>query len=118
MAANQPPNIPILTDVIAAREHNAESRLSPAPAEPPAADGSSIAPPDTAAGRPDHQALIAELQTRLASATFALTEELIRAAFSEMEANLHRQVCARLRRELPELIDSLLREHLDIDRDV
>jgi hypothetical protein len=127
MAANQPPNIPILTDVIAqAREPDqpisaadADALLDERGSEPAAAGGP---PKDEAAGiaaaRRDNEALIAELQTRLASATFALTEELMRAAFSEMEAKLYRQISARLRRELPELVDSLLREHLDVDRDV
>jgi hypothetical protein len=33
-------------------------------------------------------------------------------AFADMEAKIREQVSARLRRELPELIDSLLREYL------
>jgi hypothetical protein len=66
----------------------------------------------------DTETLIAELQTRIASETFALTEELMRTAFSEMEAKLHQQISACLRRDLPELIDSLLREQLDGNRDL
>jgi len=64
-------------------------------------------------GHADTEALIAELQTRLASATFALTEEIMRAAFTEMEAKLHEQISENLRRQLPELLDDLLREQLE-----
>ncbi|HEX6992598.1 MAG TPA: hypothetical protein VF339_00470 [Gammaproteobacteria bacterium] len=58
------------------------------------------------------EALIAELQTRLAAETFALAEELMRGAFAEMEAHLFEQISRRLREKLPDLIDSILREHL------
>ena len=61
----------------------------------------------------NRDALIAELQTKLASRTFALAEELLRSSFNAMEAALFEQISARLRRELPELIDATLREHLD-----
>jgi hypothetical protein len=82
--------IPVLTEVIAgAGEH----RALPA----------------------DRDTLIAELQTTLASRTFLLAEELLRSAFAEMEASLFEQISAKLRRELPELIDATLREHLDTD---
>jgi hypothetical protein len=59
--------------------------------------------------------LVAELQTRLASETFALAEELMRTAFAEMEAHLLEQISSRLREALPDLIDSILREHLEAD---
>ena len=61
-------------------------------------------------------ALVAELQTRLAAATFALAEELMRGAFAEMEAHLLEQISSRLRGALPELIDTILREHLETER--
>ena len=64
----------------------------------------------------DRDALIAELQTKLASRTFALTDELLRSAFAEMEATLFERISARLRSELPELIDATLREHLEADQ--
>ena len=79
------PEIPVLTDVI---------RTEPPPVV-------------------DRNALIAELQTKLASRTFALTDELLRSSINAMEATLFEQVSARLRSELPELIDATLREHLD-----
>ena len=63
----------------------------------------------------DHASLIAELQTQLASKAYALTEQLIHNAFAEMEATLFAQISARLREELPELIDRILREHLGED---
>ena len=78
-------NIPVLTDVV---------RVDPVPLV-------------------DRDALIAELQTKLASRTFALTDELLRSSINAMEATLFEQVSARLRSELPELIDATLREHLD-----
>ena len=60
----------------------------------------------------DRDGLIAELQTKLASRTFALADELLRSSFNAMEATLFEQISARLRSQLPELIDSTLREHL------
>ena len=95
MATPQNKNIPVLTDVIAASERKADEALAAAKPE-----------------QRDTDALIAELQTRLAASTFALTDELIRTAFGEMEAKVQEQISARLRRELPELIDSLLRDYL------
>lgn len=65
----------------------------------------------------DIDTLVAELQTKLASRTFALTDELLRAAFAQMEATLFEQISSRLRRQLPELIDATLREHLDTHND-
>jgi hypothetical protein len=61
--------------------------------------------------------LIAELQTELAASTFALTERLLHTALSEMEATLFEQVSNRLRRELPELVDGVLRRHLESSND-
>jgi hypothetical protein len=91
--ADHPPleiNIPVLTDVI---------RGSAAPT----------------AG--DMETLVAEIQTKLASRTFALTDELLRTAFAQMEATLFEQISSRLRRQLPELIDATLREHFDTHND-
>ena len=88
------PHIPVLTDVIIAAR----------PTLPPLASRAELA-----AAR---DALVAELQTTLASRAFALTEQLLRGALSGMEATLLEQITAKLRRELPELIDATLREHL------
>jgi F0F1-type ATP synthase membrane subunit b/b' len=67
----------------------------------------------------DMEALIAELQTELSADAFALTEKLLRSAISEMEATLFEKVLNRLRQDLPELVDTILREHLgpEIDED-
>jgi len=74
---------------------------------------------DDAAQYPSNvEMLVAELQTRLAAETFALTEELLRGAIAEIEAALFEQVSRRLREALPELIDSILREHLTTDADM
>ena len=90
--ANEPgESIPILTDVI----------LSAAPTLPHLIE---------------RDALVAELQTKIAARTFALTDEVLREAFAAMEASLFERISAKLRRELPEIIDAALREHLDEDR--
>lgn len=94
------PDIPVLTEVVSTKRE-AE------PVEPAAPTDEPI----------DVEALIAELQTTLAARTFALTEELLHSAFSEMEATLFQQVSNKLRQELPELIDSVLRQHLDAEDD-
>jgi hypothetical protein len=60
----------------------------------------------------DKASLIAELQTQLAANAYALTEQVLHTAFAEMEATLFEQVSKRLRQELPELVDRILREHL------
>ena len=94
----EPPKatIPVLTEVI----DDDETTLG---AEPVISDESRPQGADE---------VIAELQTRLASETFALADELMRNAFAEMEAHLFEQISGRLREALPELIDSVLREHL------
>jgi len=91
MAREPGESIPILTDVI----------LSGPPTPPQIIE---------------RDALVAELQTKIAARTFALTDEVLRAAFAEMEASLYERISARLRRELPEIIDAALREHLGEDR--
>jgi hypothetical protein len=95
MAAPLNRKIPILTDV-----------MSPDGPKAGGVDASSEP------GERDIEAMIAELQTRLAAKTFALADELMQTAFADVEAKIREQICARLRRELPELIDSLLREYL------
>ena len=49
------------------------------------------------------------------NAGFLLVEKLLHGAFKEMEAVLFDEVVSRLRNELPELIDQVLREHFDDD---
>jgi hypothetical protein len=60
----------------------------------------------------DVETLIAELQTRLASNTFELMDTVMRAAFSDMEARIFREISTNLREQLPEMIDSVVRDHL------
>ena len=60
----------------------------------------------------DFENVVAELQTRIASHTYELTDELLRSAFSDIEAKIFRQISTHLRQQLPELIDSVVREHL------
>jgi hypothetical protein len=72
----------------------------------------------SAAGLPSAEldALLAEVQTTLASRTFKLADELLRSAFTEMEAALFEHISGKLRRQLPELIDATLREHFETRR--
>ena len=56
------------------------------------------------------EAELAELQTRIAAGSFVLVERLLQNAFKEMEAALFDEVVSRLRHELPDLIDQVLRE--------
>lgn len=65
----------------------------------------------------DTETLIAELQTQLSAHAFALAERILHSAFTELEADLREQITVRLRQELPELIDKILREHLYADED-
>jgi hypothetical protein len=67
---------------------------------------------------PDMTSIVAELQTRLAADTFALLDDVLRTLIAELEAHLFEQLSARLRQRLPELMDSVLREYLDADRDM
>lgn len=55
---------------------------------------------------------LAELQSRLATAGYALMERLLHDSVREMEANLFADVISKLRAELPDLIDQVLREQL------
>ena len=71
----------------------------------------------TATPASDVDALVAEVQTKLASRTFALTDDLLRSAFAQMEATLFEQISSQLPRQLPELIDATLREHFDTNND-
>ncbi|MEO8223690.1 MAG: hypothetical protein ABI661_02710 [Gammaproteobacteria bacterium] len=58
---------------------------------------------------------LAELQVRIATGSFMLVEKLLHQAYKEMEATLFDEVVGRLRNELPELIDQVLREHFEKD---
>jgi hypothetical protein len=110
MAADPKLDIPILTDALerATTTHRAGIPERVAPAE-------RIVPDDIVEQTliNDREMTIAELQTQIAAAMFALTDEIMRKTFAEMEATIFQQISGRLRRELPELIDALLREHLD-----
>jgi hypothetical protein len=61
------------------------------------------------------EAELAELQVRIATGSFMLVEKLLHHASKEMEATLFDEVVGRLRNELPELIDQVLREHFEED---
>ena len=63
----------------------------------------------------DDASLIAELQTRIAADAYELTQQVLHTAFAEIQATAFEQVSMRLRKELPELVDRILREYLDSD---
>ena len=69
----------------------------------------------SAAGSPNAEleALLAEVQLKLAARAFKLTDELLRSTFAAMQATVFEQISGQLRRQLPELIDATLREHFD-----
>lgn len=92
------PDIPVLTDIV---PDEAQGTADDAPANIPT----------------DVETLIAELQTSLAASTYSLTEQLLHTTFAEMEATIFQQISNKLRQELPELIDSVLRQHLDAEDD-
>ena len=66
----------------------------------------------SAANAPDADDRLAALQAAISADALALAERLLHSAFTEMEATLFEQVSNRLRQELPELVDRVLREHL------
>jgi hypothetical protein len=85
------PNIPLLTEVFRGTAHPAVNELD---------------------------AVLAEVQTKLASRTYQLADEILRAAFAEVQATLFEQISGKLRQQLPELIDATLREHFETRTDV
>lgn len=56
---------------------------------------------------------LASVQAELTTLTRDLTDRLLDHAMRDMEAALVEQVSNRLREELPELIERVLREHLE-----
>jgi hypothetical protein len=105
MAAEPKQDIPILTDAIGRR--NGESHPWHEVEVPAVGESLGERSPT-----PDRETLIAELQTEIAASMFALTDEIMRNAFAEMEASVFAQISGELRRKLPELIDARLRERL------
>ena len=102
MAAEPKLDIPILIDAVG-RGYPDERRNGPAPLSASLVDQGL---------RAERETLIAELQTEIAAGMFALTDEIMRKTFAEMEAAVFEQISARLRSELPEMIDSMLRARL------
>ncbi len=58
------------------------------------------------------EARLGELEAELVARTHDLADQLIHSAFEQMEAAIFEQVSNRLRSELPDLIDKLLRDYL------
>jgi hypothetical protein len=104
MAAELKLQIPVLTDAIGCDDARQPPTQTP--------HGRLSAAIVEHAALSDREALIAELQTQIAAGAFALTDDILRTAFAEMEAAVFGQISGRLRRELPEMIDTLLRERL------
>ena len=59
------------------------------------------------------EAQLATVQVELTSLTRELTDRLLDGALRDMEATLREKVSDQLREELPDLIDRVLREHLE-----
>ncbi|MEJ2516080.1 MAG: hypothetical protein P8080_12215 [Gammaproteobacteria bacterium] len=55
---------------------------------------------------------LAELKAELVAVAWEVVLDLLHSAVREMEAALFEQVSARLREELPEIVDKALRNHL------
>lgn len=115
MAAEPDATIPILTEAV----DRLEADIAHEPAQQSAATLDALS---ASGAQPELQlehdpaseieTLIAELQTQIAAGAFAMTDEIMRAAFAEMEAAVFEKISGRLRRELPEMIDRKLRERL------
>ena len=103
MAAEPKLDIPILIDAVG-RGYLAERRRDGAPPLSPRSVDQSLGA--------EHDTLIAELQTEIAAGVFELTDDIMRKTFAEMEATVFERISARLRTELPEMIDALLRARL------
>lgn len=100
------PDIPVLTDAVGDRSAvNRSDGMG-------SADGARFVEKTLSA---DRDAVIAELQTEIAASMFALTDNIMRTTFAEMEASIFEQISRRLRAELPEIVDALLRERLGDD---
>lgn len=77
-----------------------------------AVDAASGEPPESTGRRLD-QLRLAELRGEIVSCAQALAAEIARDASRDVEAALLGRLSARLQEELPELIDTILRERLN-----
>lgn len=123
MAAKSPSQIPVLTDIISRTEADA-AVADASPGHAPASERADAGEPRAQARfqTPDErppvdETLIAELQTELAAGAYELTEAILHSAFAEMEARIYADISRRLRAELPELMDELLRQRLTRDQE-
>lgn len=110
-----PQAVPVLTTAVGDKEGLAVPVLTSvvdagalADASPPA-PGQSAAPPPA---RLSDEELMA-LRSRLASATRNLAERLIEESLGELEMALFERVSARLREQLPDMLEQALRDHFD-----
>jgi len=110
-----PQVVPVLTSVVGGEEATTVPVLtSVVGAEAPADDGVPV-PGQPAAPTPPRlsdEELMA-LRSRLASATRNLAERLIEESLGELEIALFERVSARLREQLPDLLEQALRDHFD-----
>jgi hypothetical protein len=67
---------------------------------------------DTSEAPPLTDEALAELQAELTARVFQLAEELMHDASKEIEALMFERVCDRLRAQLPDLVDQVLRDRL------
>lgn len=96
-----PAGVPVLTAAVGATEDVAVPVLT-----------SVVDTGAPAAARLSDEELLA-LRSRLASATRDLAERLLEEAMSELEMALFERVSARLREQLPDMLEQALRDHFD-----
>jgi hypothetical protein len=100
MEQNADADLPILTDVVELRPSSGHTGLHPA-----------VGPVPADVGLHSTEELAA-LQADLVGRALNLTDELLHAAAREMEGVMFERVLDRLRAALPEIVESVLRDHL------
>ena len=107
--------VPVLTTAVGGNQAGTVPVLTSAVGTDAPADGGVPVLGQTEASTPTRlsdEELLA-LRSRLASATRNLAERLIEESLSELEMALFESVSARLREQLPDMLEQALRDHFD-----
>ncbi|MGD8976081.1 MAG: hypothetical protein PVG91_00640 [Gammaproteobacteria bacterium] len=110
-----PQVIPVLTTAVGGNEAATVPVLTSVVGAEAPADGGVPMPGQPASPMParlSDEELLA-LRSRLASATRNLAERLIEESLGELEMALFESVSARLREQLPDILEQALRDHFD-----
>lgn len=102
-----PQVVPVLTAAVGGEEAGTVPVLTSVVDAPAQADSGTPTP-----ARLSDEELMA-LRSRLASATRNLAERLIEESLGELEMALFERVSARLREQLPDMLEQALRDHFD-----